>query len=143
MHKTNSHKNEPLVISENPALDARAKEIASQYRILIDGPSSDGWYTGTAVEMLMVSGLGQTIQACYDRTLRNLTLGVRLMLEEGQKPPRPSQPTQRTEQLNLRVSGEEKLLITEAAREGGFAGASDFIRTTVMSALRRGQAPAG
>ena len=42
----------------------------------------------------------------------------------------------RTEQVNVRLTSEEKLLLEEAAKNKGSRGLSDFIRTTTLANSR-------
>jgi uncharacterized protein (DUF1778 family) len=40
------------------------------------------------------------------------------------------------EQINIRVTPEEKLVLTDGAKRGGFRNVSEFLRTTALSATR-------
>jgi uncharacterized protein (DUF1778 family) len=55
------------------------------------------------------------------------------MLEDGQVPPAPASEQKRTEQVNVRLTTEERLLLEEAAHNKGFRGISDFVRTTSLA----------
>jgi len=46
---------------------------------------------------------------------------------------------ERTEQVNVRLTAEEKLLFTNAAMNLGFKGISDFIRNTALNSVLSGR----
>ena len=79
---------------------------------------------------------GKTAQACVAAIRKALEVATATMIEMGETPPAPASEVARQEQINVRVSAEEKLLMEEAARRKGFRGISDFVRTTTLSSLR-------
>jgi len=62
-------------------------------------------------------------------------VAVATMIECGQRPPQPASAGRRVEQVNVRLTAEEKLLFTNAARNLGFKGISDFIRSTALNSV--------
>ena len=58
------------------------------------------------------------------------------MLEEGQKPPRPAREGKRTQQVNVRLTAEEKAMLEGTAKRNGFHGLSDFLRAAAIEAAR-------
>ena len=62
-------------------------------------------------------------------------VAVATMIESGQRPPQPASEGRRTEQVNVRLTAEEKLLFANAAMNLGFKGISDFIRNTALSTV--------
>lgn len=79
---------------------------------------------------------GPTPQKCYEMTREALTLTIATMLEQGQTPPPPFSDEARTEQVNVRMTGVEKHLIDEAARNRGYRGISDFMRAAALASVR-------
>src|SRR5690349_2459476 len=92
----------------------RARKIAATYQILIK--FEDGEYYGRGLEMPFVMNDGKTADDCVRATREALTTAVATLLESGEVPPSPASEHKRTEQINIRVTPEEKLLLEEAAR---------------------------
>lgn len=64
-------------------------------------------------------------------------VGVAVMLEAGQTPPLAACEEQRTQQINIRLTAEERLLIESAAKRRGYRGISDFVRTAALAQTRK------
>jgi hypothetical protein len=73
---------------------------------------------------------GTTIEACAAETLVATTLAVATMLELGEAPPVPARAGKRDQQVNIRLTAEEKLQLEAAARREGFRSLSDFLRAS-------------
>lgn len=109
----------------------RAGEIANQYQIILQ--YEDGEYYGRALEMPGVMNHGRTPDACVANTRDILQTTIAHMLETGQTPPPPASEGRRSEQINVRVTPEEKLRLEEIARRKGFRGVSDFVRSASLA----------
>src|SRR5437763_16898943 len=96
----------------------RAKIIADNYQIVIQ--SEDGAYFGRRLEMPFVMSDGKTPDECVHATREALTVAVAYLLESGKTPPVAATESARKEQVNIRLTAEEKLLLEEAARSKGF-----------------------
>ena len=118
-----------------PAIIARATEVASKYTIMLQ-PDSDLGYIGRGVEFPYAMDEGRTPDECVRKTRSALVAAVATMLENGELPPPPASENKRTEQINIRLTAEEKLLLEEKARTKGFRGVSDFVRAASLSATR-------
>jgi len=112
----------------------RAREIAASYQIIIH--SEDGEYYGRGLEMPYIMNDGKSPDECVKATREALTAAVAYLLESGKAPPPPASEQTRSEQINIRVTTEEKLLLEEAARSRGFRGISDYVRSASLSNLR-------
>lgn len=112
----------------------RARGIAESYQIIIQ--SEDGEYFGRGLEMPYVMNDGRTPDQCVKATREALTAAVAYLLESGKAPPPPASEQTRNEQINIRVTSEEKMLLEEAARSRGFRGISDYVRSASLSNLR-------
>ena len=66
-------------------------------------------------------------------TREALAVAVATLLEAGDVPPPPASEGKRTEQVNVRLTPEEKLLLEEAARSRGFRGLGDFVRSSALA----------
>lgn len=117
------------------ALLREARELALQYRLILESNEELG-FMGTSIEMPLVFGDGKTPDACVRETREALISAIATMLENGETPPAPSSDELRTEQVNIRLTPREKLLLEEAARSKGFRGVSDFVRTTTLTNVR-------
>ena len=114
---------------------AKAKTIADQYKIVLEFEDGD-WY-GHGLELPGVHGDGKTVQAAVADTREALVGAVAYMLEEGQTPPQPAREGNRSVQVNVRLTPEEKAVLESKAKGKGFRGLSDFIRTSVLAERQR------
>jgi predicted RNase H-like HicB family nuclease len=111
-----------------------ARSIAESYQIILH--QEDGEYYGRAVELPNVMNDGATPDLCVKATRDILTTAIAYLLESGQVPPPAATEKKRTEQVNVRLTAEEKLILEEAARNKGFRGLSDFVRSMSLQSLR-------
>lgn len=109
-------------------LDA-ARKLSEQYQIILvqDG---DTWF-GRGLELPNVFGDGGTPDRCIAETRQAMTAAVATMLERAQRPPAPA-GDKRVEQVNVRLTAEEKLAIERTAKANGFRGIGDFMRTRAL-----------
>jgi len=113
------------------AIWAKAQDIAVQYQIVVR--LEDGHYFGRGVEMPTVMGDGKTADQCVKNTHEALVLAVAYMLEKDEVPPAPAMEGKRDQQVNIRLSAEERLSIEAAARRAGFTGIADFVRAAALA----------
>jgi predicted RNase H-like HicB family nuclease len=109
----------------------RAARLAGQYQIVL--AFEDGEWFGHGLELPNVFGDGRTPDACVASTRQALALAVATMLEAGQRPPAPARSQVRTEQVNVRLTAEEKAVLESTARDRGFRGLSDFLRAGALA----------
>ena len=107
-----------------------AAQLAQQYQVVLS--FEDGEWFGRGLELPDVMADGPTPDACIQATREALTAAVAYMREADKRPPAPARTAQRTEQVNLRLSAEEKLRLETAAQRKGFRGLSDFIRAAAL-----------
>ncbi|HET6246964.1 MAG TPA: DUF1778 domain-containing protein [Tepidisphaeraceae bacterium] len=129
----NSHEGLELDRPFAPAILKRAAEIAAEYKILIW--LEDGEYYGKGLEVLAMND-GKTPDQCIRNVRATLVTAVAGMLEKGEVPPLPASEERRTEQINVRLSAEEKLTLESAAASRGYKGLSDFVRSAAIAATR-------
>ena len=113
----------------------KARHIADAYQIILH--FENGEYYGRGLEMPQVMNDGKTPDECVANTREILTTAVAYLLETGEVPPSPASENKRSEQVNIRVTAEEKLLLEEAARNKGFRGVSDFVRNASLGSIRQ------
>lgn len=114
---------------------AKAKQAAARYQIVVQ--FEDGEWYGRGLEMPHVFADGPTPEACIAKTREALTAAVAYLLEKGERIPAAATSGRRTEQVNVRLSAEEKLLLEASAKRKGFSGLSDFIRAVAVESTAR------
>jgi predicted RNase H-like HicB family nuclease len=119
----------------DPEILRRARRIAESYQIIIE--FEDGEYYGRGLELPNVMNDGKTPDECVEKTRDILTTAVAYLLETGQTPPSPASENKRTEQINIRLTPDEKIRLEEAARNKGFRGVSDFVRIASLSVVEK------
>jgi predicted RNase H-like HicB family nuclease len=112
----------------------RARKIASQYQIVVR--QEDGEFYGRGLELPGTMDDAATAEACIAKTRDAMIATVAYMLENGQTPPAPASRSERTVQVNVRMTAEEKLQIEQAAKVSGFDGISDYIRASALAGAK-------
>jgi predicted RNase H-like HicB family nuclease len=110
---------------------ARAAKIAKTYTLVMQ-PEPRLGYFGRTVEFPYVMADGKTLAACAEQVLEATTLAVVTYLERDQQPPGPAGDGRRDQQLNIRVSGEERLMLDGIAAREGFRSVSDYVRAAAL-----------
>jgi predicted RNase H-like HicB family nuclease len=116
----------------DPAVLQRAREITMGYRLMIQ-PADGPGFIGRSVELPGVMAGGMTHEECVRAVVAATETAVATLLEMGQEPPVPASAKRRTEQINIRLTSEEKLLLEEESQRKGFRGISDFVRAAVLN----------
>jgi len=124
----NSKADDPARPFDADTLDT-AKELVERYQIIL-GQDEDTWI-GHGLEMPNVFGEGTSPDQCIVDTRQAMTAAVATMLELGQRPPMPA-GDKRVEQVNVRLTVEEKLSIERTAKASGFRGIADFMRARAL-----------
>jgi len=113
-----------------PSILAKARQIVADYEIVI--AFEDGQWYGHGLELPGARGDGKTPQVAVADTREAMIGVVAYMLEQGQRPPEPAREGNRSVQINIRVTPEEKAILESRSRSKGFRGLSDFIRASVL-----------
>jgi predicted RNase H-like HicB family nuclease len=126
-----SHRHKPSSKSDprrpfDPTMLDRAGKLAEQYKLVIWFEAGE-WY-GRGLEIPDAMNDGKTPEECVGNVRDILTTHVAAMLERGETPPAPSTEQIRSEQVNIRLTPEEKLAMETAAQRQGFRGLSDYVR---------------
>ncbi len=108
-----------------------ARKIAEKYEIILT-PEDGEWY-GKGVEMPTVFADGKTPGECTENTIEAFTAAIAYLLEKGAIVPAPASEAKRTEQVNIRLTCEEKVILMSAARSQGYRGLADFIRAKALT----------
>lgn len=118
-----------------PRILARARKLADSYQIVV--VKEDGRWFGRGLELPNVFGDGSTSAKCIAATCEALVAAVATMLEASRTPPLPANRGMRSQQVNVRLTVEEKVRLETAAQQSGCRGLSDFIRTGALAAAGR------
>ena len=113
---------------------AIARELATQYKLVIEHDPDSKCYIGRTIELPSTYGEGATVESCVRDTIKATIASICTMLEMGKRPPSPSREGTRDQQLNVRLSSDEKLVLEAAAERDGFRSVSDFVRSAALKA---------
>jgi predicted RNase H-like HicB family nuclease len=116
-----------------PRFIERAKPIAQTYQLVIW--FEDGEYYGRGVELPYAFGEGATIEECAKKTRDAFVTAIAGYLQEGRMPPAAAQEGKRDQQLNIRLSSQERLLLETKARQSGAMGISEYVRAVALKGL--------
>lgn len=126
-----SSKSKKLNKPFNKSVLNTAMKIAEKYEVIIS--YEDGQWYGRGVEMPNVFGDGKTPDECVKNTRKGLISTVAHLIEQGEVIPAPASEGKRTEQVNIRLTAEEKVILGASARSKGFQGLADFIRARALA----------
>jgi predicted RNase H-like HicB family nuclease len=110
---------------------ARARPIAEKYQMVIW--REDGEFYGHGVELPNSFGDGKTVEECANSTRESFVATIASLLQDGYEPPYPATEGKRDQQINIRVTSEERLLLETKARQSGASGISEYIRSMARS----------
>jgi hypothetical protein len=110
----------------------RAQRVAASYQLILS-PEPGVGYLGRTVEMPLAMADGPTIAACAARTLESTTVAVATLLESGGTPPVPAGESRRDQQVNIRLTRDERLRLEASARRAGYRSLSDFMRAAALA----------
>jgi predicted RNase H-like HicB family nuclease len=110
---------------------ARARPIAEKYQMVIW--REDDEFYGRGVELPNSYGDGKTVEECANSTRESFVATVASLLQDGYEPPSPATEGKRDQQINIRVTSEERLLLETKARQSGASGISEYIRSMAHS----------
>lgn len=111
-----------------------ARRHASAYKLTIE-QGERGGFIGSSVEMPNVFVRGATEEECVRNTRRALEVAVAVSLAEGLRVPPPATAGLRDQQVNVRLTADEKHRLEAFAQQGGFRSVSDFIRNAALQFL--------
>lgn len=119
-----------------PSILQEAKDVVSEYSVII-GKNDNLGFVGSSIELPTVFADGKTPVECYKAIQEALMVAAATMIECGSRPPQPASEKKRTAQVNIRLTPQEKLLLSNAATTLGFKGISDYIRNAALKATYR------
>jgi hypothetical protein len=113
------------------AILLRARQAVARYQITLW--QEGGQYWGRCVELDCL-GDGPTAQKCVKATRQAAVVAAAVALKQGEDLPPRAREGVRTEQVNVRLSLEEKSAIEAAANRLGYRGVSDYMRAAAIMA---------
>lgn len=116
-----------------PGVWERARALAAKYQYVIVRDPEVG-FLGRTVEMPFAMSEGTTLEACAANTFEATACGIAAMLENGESPPSPASEGKRDQQVNIRLTADEKSRLEHAARREGYRSVSDLIRAAALRA---------
>lgn len=114
---------------------SEAERLVGQYQVVLH--CEDGHWYGRGLEFPKVFADGATADECVAETRQAMQGVVAFLIESGKSPPAPAREGARKQQVNVRLTVEERLLFESAARRKGFAGLSDFFRSAATNEAAR------
>ena len=114
---------------------SEAERLVQQYQVVLH--CEDGRWYGRGLEFPKVFADGETADDCVAETRKAMQGVVAFLIESGKSPPAPAREGARRQQVNVRLTSEERLLFESAARRKGFAGLSDFFRSAATNEAAR------
>jgi predicted RNase H-like HicB family nuclease len=115
----------------DPKVLERARKIVERYQVVVWFEEGE-WY-GRGVELPNAMNDGKTAEQCVTNTRDILVTTVAYLIESGEAPPPPARDNLRTEQVNVRLTVEEKMAVEAAAQRKGFRGIGDFMRSAALA----------
>ena len=110
---------------------ATAEKVAEKYEVIL--AFKDGRWYGKGIEMPTVFGEGKNPNECIADTREALVSAVAYLLEIGENAPTPATEGKRTEQVNVRLTAEEKIILSASAKSHGFRGLADYLRARALA----------
>ena len=109
---------------------ANAAKLAEKYRITLW--QEDGDWFGRCVELPNCMGDGSTPEAAIAATKETIIAGLSTDLARGLSAPLPARNAIRSEQVNVRLSADEREAIEANALRAGFKGLADYLRAVAL-----------
>jgi len=119
----------------DPSVWSEADRLVRQYQVILH--CEDDHWSGRGLEFPKVFADGTTAEECVAETRKAMEGVVAFLIESGKSPPAPAREGARHQQVNVRLTAEERLLFESAARRKGFAGLSDFFRSAATNEAAR------
>jgi predicted RNase H-like HicB family nuclease len=113
-----------------PAHLARAAELAERYKVTVWIEEGE-WY-GKCVELPHCMGDGASADAAIASTRQAIRAGLAADLADGLPVPLPARDGVRSQQVNIRLSADERAAIEANAARMGFKGMADYIRARAL-----------
>ncbi len=115
----------------------RASTWAKRYRIVLH-QLEDGNFVARGLELPGAIVTRVTADQAVSACRHTMTVAVAVLLREGGRPPVPAVEQKLDEQVNFRVTREDRLRIEDAAHTAGYRGVSEYVRNAVLSRVNGG-----
>ncbi len=108
----------------------QAEAPADAYQVILEHDAGH-WY-GRGLELPHVMADGSTPEKCVAAVRSAMAAAVAYLLEQGKQPPQSARARRRTQQVNVRLTVEEKTLLASVARSKGYQGLGDYLRSAAL-----------
>jgi predicted RNase H-like HicB family nuclease len=120
----------------SPEILHRAQKLAGRYQVVVWRDEEEKEFFGRGVELPLAMGDGRTADECIRSTREAFVAVLATLLEAGLPTPSPALEGKRDQQVNIRLTSDERLVLEAAARRSGFTGVSDFVRTAALAGAK-------
>ncbi len=110
---------------------AMAARLAGRYKVTL-WQEEDGWY-GRCLELPNCMGDGKSPAAAIAATRKAIVAGLAADLADGWPAPPPARDGIRSEQVNIRVTPDERAILEANAARRGFKGLADYLRSIALT----------
>jgi predicted RNase H-like HicB family nuclease len=110
----------------------QARHVVDRYAFVVRLESDEDGHAARPVELPSVVGFGETAEEAVREAKALALTTVAYLLEQGQPVPPPGAESMRTEQVNFRVSVEEKIRMEAAAQRQGMS-LVEFVRSSALA----------
>ncbi|MFN0130919.1 MAG: type II toxin-antitoxin system HicB family antitoxin [Phycisphaerales bacterium] len=118
----------------------RAALWVDGYRFVTER-TDDGTFMAHSIELPAVVAMGDSPEAALHAAIEAQRLAVALMLHDRVHPPLPTGSGKRDQQVNVRMSAQERLLMDAAAKASGFSTIADYLRTAAIEFAKNAASP--
>lgn len=109
----------------------RARNLADKYQVVMR--HVDGEWFGHALELPGTMSDGSNPTTCIKNVKEAMALTLVSMIEDGEPLPPPADSNIRTQQVNIKLTAEERLRLETAAKQQGYRGLSDYVRSAALA----------
>jgi len=109
---------------------ATARKMAHVYKYTV-WPEGGEWWS-RCVELPNCLGDGKDVESALASAREAVTAGLASDLAAGLPAPAPAREQIRSEQVNIRLSADEREIIQANASRAGFKGMADYVRSVAL-----------
>ncbi len=116
---------------------AKAAKLAKEYKYTV-WPEDGEWWS-RCVELPHCMGDGKDVESAIEAARETVAAGLAADLAAGMPAPHPAREGVRSEQVNIRLSADERATIEANAQRAGFKGMADYIRIMALGNVHIGR----
>ncbi len=112
---------------------AEARKLAREYKYTVWPEDGECW--SRCVELPHCLGDGKDVESAIEAARETVVAGLAADLAAGMPAPHPAREGVRSEQVNVRLSADERATIEANAQRAGFKGMADYIRIMALGSV--------